>query len=175
MALQEPAQYTYPTLSLPRWDLTVPTARQGNTLYFPVAFFCDFLGIDKRKQVEVLRADPRNGGDLVLREVPFKLSGVGWRTPLAIRKAEAAVWLAGIDPARCKPAVRDRVRDFQADVIAAADRLLFGESPSVPVEQRGAVEYSQHERVKMNCLDCGAPHVVVIINGVAHVERERRD
>jgi hypothetical protein len=105
------AQYTYPTLYLPRWELTVPTARQGNTLYFPIVFFCDFLGIDKRKQVEVLRADHRFNNGVVLREVPFKLSG-SWRSPLAIRKAEAALWLAGIDAARCKPEVRDHVRAF---------------------------------------------------------------
>ena len=165
-------RYTYPELYLSRWNVTVPTAREGNTLYFPVLWFCDFLGIDKRRQVDVLRNDSRYASDEILREVPFKLSGA-WRHPLSIRKPEAALWIAGIDPQRCKPAVRDRIMDFQADLMEEADRLLFGAAPHAPAGARGRTEYQQLERIKFLCQDCGAPHTMVIENGAVLVLRDR--
>ncbi len=163
--------YTYPQLYLPRWQVHIPAARpqDGHTLYFPVAFFCEFLGIDKRKQVAALRRDGRYLPEVVLREVPFNLSGVGWRMVLSIRKAELALWLVGIDPLRCKLEVQDRIAELQHDVMEAADRLLFGAAPAAPREQRGQVTYEQREEIRFACLECGAVHRILIENGAVTV------
>lgn len=172
MATQTDApRYTYPELYLPRLQTYVPTAREGNTLYFPVTWWCDRLGVSKRMQLEVLRGDSRYTADAVLREVPFKLSGV-WRSVLAIRKRECAWWIAGIDPQRCRPEVREQLTEIQAELMLEAERLLFGAAPRVALEGRGRVEYSQRERIRFHCLDCGAPHIIVIENGEAQVLRE---
>lgn len=172
MATQTDApRYTYPDLYLPRWGVHVPTARDGNTLYFPVTWWCSQLGVSKRMQLEVLRGTLRYTAEGVLREVPFKLSGV-WRSVLAIRKRECAWWVVGIDPQRCRPAVREQLTAIQEELITEADRLIFGAAPGVPIEGRGQVEYSQRERIRIYCQDCGAPHIIIIENGEATVIRE---
>jgi hypothetical protein len=163
------SQYKHVELYLPRFDLTVPAARTGKTLYVPIVFFCEFLEIQRDTQVDILRA--RYKSEAILREVPFKLKKV-WRTPLSLRKPEAALWIAGIDSARCKPEVRGRLDELQQDFLQAADKILWGGAANVPEAKRGTVRYSQQDRIEFSCKDCGAPHVITIENGVVHVERQ---
>jgi P22_AR N-terminal domain len=164
--------YTYGTALLTRWEAEVPIAREGNTQFFPVRALCLVLGIDSRTQLVVLQADSRYRD--ALRDIPQQ-TAAGWRVATWIRRAEAALWLAGIDPARCSLTARGPLADFQRDLMLEADRLLFGAAPAVRPERRGEASYSQREEIHMACQDCGAPHIVVIVNGVAHVERERRE
>ena len=172
MASQTGAErYTYPELYLSRWNVYIPTAREGNTLYFPVVWFCNFLKIDKRSQLAVLRSDSRYAKEEALPEVPFNYSGV-WRTYLAIRRRECALWISGIDPQRCAPDMRGHIAEFQAELMSEAERLLFGAAPGVALEGRGQVEYSQRERIRIYCQDCGAPHIIIIENGEATVIRD---
>jgi hypothetical protein len=164
-------QYTQVELYLPRFDLKVPAARLGNTLYVPIVFFCEFLGIKRDTQVDMLKANPRFNADEQLREVPCKLKS-GWRTPLSIRKPECALWLVDIESSRCKPEVRERLNELKVDFLAAADKVLWGLAPNAPEEERSAVHVTS--RTEFFCQDCGAPHVIIEEGGQRRIEQAHK-
>lgn len=167
------ATYTYGTAYLTRWDAELPIAREGNTQWMPVRALCTILGIDSGGQLAVLRADSRYRDALREAAIP---TAKGWHTAIWIRRAEAALWLAGIDPARVKITARGPLADFQVELMAEADRLLFGAAPRAGEAERGRVDVIMDARpgvYRVYCEDCGAPHIIVVEDGKPRVERER--
>lgn len=141
-------------------NLVIPVAIDGKVGFIPIAFICDYLGIQKRNQADALKADGRFPTPDVLREVPFNLSGAGWRGVLAIRRDKFGLWILGIDPQRVKPELRGLLEDFQDEVGKLLDRLLFG-AKTVPAERRGIVEVSGQREYRFPCEECGAMHVLI--------------
>ncbi len=158
--------YTYGVLRLPKWGYDAPLAQEGTAQYFPVRPLCEWLEIDARSQREKLRSDSRY--EDALREIPF-LGTSGWRSHLCIRRAELGLWFAGMDVRRVSAHVRGRLDEFQRDLMAEAQRLLFGAAPLAPVGERGQVTYQQREEIRFACIECGAVHRILIENGVVTV------
>ncbi len=50
---------------------------------------------------------------------------VGWRSPLCVRRKEMALWVAGIDPRRCKLEARGPLEEFRKELLVAADQLFW--------------------------------------------------
>lgn len=154
--------YRYDTIVMSeRFDnLTIPIAIDGKVGFIPVTVICDYLGINKRNQVDALKADGRFPSPDVLREVPFKLGGAGWRSVLSVRRDKASLWLLSIDPQRVKPERRSLINDFQEEMARLGDQLMFG-AKTVPAERRGIVEVSGQREYRFACEECGAMHVLI--------------
>lgn len=150
----------YPVL-LTDWNVRVVFVRtQDDTMYVPIRPLCRELGIDSPTQLERIKANPKLACGLIEVPLPTKR---GERPTYALRRRECATWLADIDPDRVKESVRGRVKAFQADVMAAADRLLFGDLSGV---YASTVEH-RHTRgatgsIRGECPRCGAPLILVI-------------
>jgi P22_AR N-terminal domain len=167
-----PALYLQ-TLTVSRWEFETPVAQDGTTQYFPIRHSCLWLGIDSRTQINVLKGGVHYDG--ALREIPY-LTDAGWRPAVWIRRDKLGRWLLDVDAKRCKLRSRDKLEEFQEDVLREAEKMLFGAAPNAPADARGLVSADSTVRVEvhMACLDCGAPHFIVWENGEATVVRERR-
>ncbi len=110
--------YQYGTVHLARWDALLPVALElGSRIqWFPVRAMCRILGVREEQQVAHLKDAYADA----LREVPMQLE-IGWRSPLCIRRKEMALWVAGIDPRRCKLEARGPLEEFRRDLLAAAE------------------------------------------------------
>lgn len=147
----------YPVL-LSRWDVRVVfVLTQDETMYVPIRPLCRELGIDSPSQLARIKQNPKLARGLL--EVPMPTSK-GERPTFALRRRECASWIADIDPDRVKAKVRGKLREFQSDVMAAADRLLFGDLSGV---YRSTVEHRHATgEIRGECPRCGAPLILVI-------------
>jgi hypothetical protein len=157
-------------VQLHRWDMAVTIVRTDDgRAFFAVRPLCQGLGINSQTQLAMLQDDERYADALHTFRIP---TAGGMQDVVCLRRRETAWWIANVNPKKVKASVRDDLEEFQAALMAEADRLLFGALPHVPESERGHVDYRQHDRIRIACLDCGAPHVVVIENGQAYVMRE---
>ena len=126
--------YRYGRLRVALFDREVPTIATGRAVYFPVRGLCDSLGIAPQKQVERLRADTRIAPYLRLLPIP---TVKGMRDAVCVRKQDVTRWLTGLDPARCAIGERTRadLEHFQAELFAAADRFLWGDTSDVTYDK----------------------------------------
>lgn len=160
--------YTYSRLHLPHWlEVTIPIARTGNVQWIPIRLTCAAIGIDPQKQFAAIhRRYPAS-----VREVPFK-TRVGRRDYLALPSDDFALWLATINPARCKLATRPRLEAFIADAKAALSALLFKPDyvPPDPGAQ-GVLSASSRYEMVFAC-ECGRHWRIVTADGGSYeVER----
>lgn len=166
--------YTYNTIRVARFAFEMPVAQQeGTTLqYFPIRHICRWLGIDHTAQYNVLRSDRGYDGAL-LDALPYRTETRGWRPAVWIRRDKLAKWLLDIDAKRCALGSREKLQKWQDEVLRAADMLIFGAAPTVPLEERGVAVSTVRVETHMHCLDCGAPHHVIIENDQTTILRER--
>ncbi len=153
------------------WGISVTLVKaEDGAVYFPVRQLCGELGINAEKQLERLNADAELLRGLV--EIPIPTAGGAQRT-VCLRQKEAAWWLINLDDKRCKPAVRGQLQEIKLKLMEAADRLLFGDIDREPDSARGVLVISSRDEYVLACLDCGARHRVVIVNGEASMVLER--
>ena len=173
MATTARAGYTYDTIMIARFDYSMDVAHWGDstTQYFPVRHICRWLGIDPGTQFEVLRTTSTYADAVI--ELLYDTRTRGWRPAVWLRRDKFALWLLGIDAKRCALRSREKLSEWQDAVLQAADALLFGAAPAVPPAARGGATSSVRVETHMHCLDCGAPHHVIVENGQTTVLRER--
>jgi hypothetical protein len=119
--------YRYGRLRIALFNREVPTIPVGRAVYFPLRGLCEQLGIAPQKQIERLRADTRIAPYLRMLPLPTIKD---LRDAICVRKQDVSKWLAGLDPARCSIGERTRtdLERFQAELFAAADRFLWGDT-----------------------------------------------
>ena len=118
--------YRYGRLKLHYFAAEQPAVAIGRGVYFPVRALCETLGLYHQSQRRRLKVDTRFRE--ALRELPVP-TVKGLRDTLCIRKQDVAKWLGLIDPAKCAIAkTRADLERFQADLFAAADRFMWGET-----------------------------------------------
>lgn len=171
----EPGVYVYGTACLPRFDnatMTIAREQDGVTQWFPISATCAALGLDAAAQRRALARDEVLTD--AVRDVPFK-TAAGWRMTTCLPRKEWVRWLAQMDPRRVKGVARDRLREFQDDVLAEADRLFFSPRGHTPPNERGVASAVVRVEVRMNCFECGAPHYILHENGKTTVLRIRAE
>jgi len=116
--------YKYTTIQTTLGVMVVVNEEDGNgkviAQWFPIRAQCVLLELDVDRQKRSARQDYPDA----LREIPVELP-VGWRRVQCIRKKEFALWLAGIDPKRCKLGAQRALESYRQEVLAAADRILW--------------------------------------------------
>ncbi len=120
-------KYRSTVLTIPRFDVRVSVVTLDRThVYFPVKAVCMVLGINPQTQKTRIKADGRFKG--AWRDLPIS-TPKGYRDTLCLHKDKVATWLGLIDPAHCKLAkTRAKLEEFQAELFAAADRFLWGDT-----------------------------------------------
>lgn len=159
--------YTYSKLHMPRWEVTIPIARAGTVQWVPARLTCTAIGLDAQTQLGAIRR--RFSGHV--REVPFR-TRAGWRDYLALPADDFALWLAGINPARCKLQTRPQLEAFTADAKAALQALLFKPDYIPPdPDAHGVLQVRSQQELVFAC-ECGRHWRIVTADGRA-VEVER--
>lgn len=168
MAGDEIVGYKPFVATLDKWQMTVPIIRTDDgRVYFAIRALCRGLGVSVQAQLEALQADEYYAAALH----PFKIpTDGGMQETMCIRKRECAWWLAHISPKRVKADVRGRLEEFQADLMAAADRLAFGDLSDVLAGTSRALQPLPHGAFYFPCQRCGAPHRFIVRNGQAYIE-----
>jgi hypothetical protein len=161
--------YQYGTVHLARWDALLPVALElGSRIqWFPVRTMCRILGVREEQQVAHLKEAYPDA----LREVPLQLE-VGWRSPLCIRRKEMALWVAGIDPRRCKLEARGPLEEFRRELLAAADQLFWRKTNEVAEEANSSHGSFVSGEFIVHCDECGMTHRVILQDGVMTVIHE---
>jgi hypothetical protein len=154
------------------WGISVMLIKaEDNGIYVPVRQICTELGINVDNQKNKLNGNPDYAEGLV--ELPVPTPG-GKQMMLCIRKKELAWWLVhDMDDKRCKPHIRGHLQEIKQAIIDAAERILFGDIEYVPESTRGIIAVSSRNEIVFACLDCGAKHRIVIVNGEPIVTLER--
>src|SRR5258708_4172474 len=120
--------------------------------YFPTRTLCERMGLSYRSQRRRLIDDAR----LVKHQRPLSVPTVkGLRDMRCIRKEGVSIWFTLVEPSKCAVAeTREKLDRFQAELFAAADRFLFGDTSDVTYAE---------------ALPTSAPSSGDIISGVLHV------
>lgn len=126
MATDTAQDYRYATLRIRHFDVRVPAVIVGRVAYFPTRTLCERMGLSYRSQRRRLIDEPR----LAQHQRPLPVPTVkGLRDMRCIRKEGVAVWFTLVEPSKCAVATtRKQLEEFQAELFAAADRFLFGDT-----------------------------------------------
>jgi hypothetical protein len=152
-------------VQLPKWDMDVTIVRtnDGRT-YFAVRHICEALGLARQPQLTALQSDERYADALQGFRIPTE---GGMQDVVCLRRRECAWWLANINPKKCAATVRDRLEEFQADLMAEADRLAWGDLSSVlPALQ---IDQPIRGELTCNCPRCGAALCFTIAETGVHL------
>jgi len=133
-------------------------------LYFPLRPSCAALEIDSRTALATIKADSRLAPGL--RSILLPTSG-GEQAQQCVRSEEYGWWLALIDPRRFKPERRGLLEQRQRMLMRLAREIIVkgrdlkelrptNTAQSADVNATGQIEGT------MRCLNCGAPHLIVI-------------
>jgi P22_AR N-terminal domain len=168
--------YRYCRLRIRYFDVDVPAVAIGRMVCFPLRALCKVIGINAQTQVDKLRADSAYTGAL-REDVPIPTIK-GERPATCIRRKEVGRWLLGIDAARCAITARGPLERFQEELLAAADRWLFGDNSDVATDgtERTALPITGTLRLG-ECPRCGA-HLCLEIDGTGNhlrIEGEEAD
>jgi hypothetical protein len=156
--------------SLPEWGVASIILAEDETglLFFPVRTLCLGLGIDSPTQAGVIRGDVGLRAESRDIELP---AGRNKQPMLCLTKTGVAKWFARIDANRVGKHARGRIKEYQDDLWALAERLVFTRKR---VSEAGADEGGQVVEVTgalsltIDC-DCGRTHVVELRGDVARV------
>jgi hypothetical protein len=147
-------------------DIPVALETQARIQWFPVRAMSRLLGVDEDRQAQVVK----DAYAEALREIPMQLP-VGMRRVLCIRRKEFALWIAGINPKRCKLGAQKALEEYRVELLAAADQLFWkhvsiGSSTALTAPSTSATTVSVHAEIDHACLKCGAAHHLVYVDGV---------
>jgi hypothetical protein len=116
---------------LPQWNVEITLVRTPKGPYYLMKELCAVLGIvDVKQQRQGLSA--KRATSPYVEQWPVKASNGGTYQTWCIHRRILGFWFGGIDEARCRPGVQDRIVEFQMELIDLADRALFGEVASEP-------------------------------------------
>lgn len=164
--------YTPRTVTLDQWGvnvlLMVDTASRA--VYVPVRPFCGAFGIDSRAQVERIQADEQYEGAIEQIKVP---TAGGKQDTLCLRSKEAAWWLVSIAPRKLPERLRGRMKELRASLLAAADRLVFGDLSDVTRDLPLAISQPTRGEICFGCPRCGAPLCFVVEGTDIHLRIDR--
>jgi hypothetical protein len=164
------AQGHYPRV-FHEWGIAVTLVKAENgAVYFPVRQVCEGLGIDAHRQLARLNSDPDTRNVLVDIRVP---TAGGMQKMACLPTKEIAWWLVHLDDARCRPDIRGHLQEIKQALMSAADRVLFGDIERLHEGERGVLALSSRSEYVIACLDCGARHRLVILNGEPSITLER--
>ncbi len=166
MATQD-ARYKYGKLHMPRWEVTIPIAREGKVQFLPIRPTCKAIGVDPQTQFIVIHRRYSN----TVREIPFNIDDAGWRPYLSLPSDDAALWIAGINPERCKITARGTLEEFIADAKQTLQALLFKPDYVPPGATGGRVISHSYRSETVHVCDCGRRWRVVDENGEQYVEK----
>lgn len=139
---------------LPGWDVETTVIRtESGATFFAVKPLCEAVGVSMQGQLKQLREDERFSPALASFRVP---TAGGEQEAVCIRRRECAWWLANISPARVKPEVAGRLADFQATLMAVADRLAWGDMSDLADAARPALARPLRGELHFGCPRCGA-------------------
>jgi len=91
-------------------DAIVAVRVQSGDIYVPLRPVCERLGIDVQAQTRRIRRDEVLAEGL--RMVQLETKG-GTQTLLCLELEGVPLWLAGVEPSRVRPALRDRLKTFK--------------------------------------------------------------
>jgi hypothetical protein len=155
------------------WGISVTLLKgEDGQVYFPVKQVCEELGIDPDQQMRRLNAIPEYKAALV--DIRLTTPG-GLQKVACLRRQETAWWLVNLDDTRCRADIRDHLQDVKQRLMDAADAILFGDIAREDAEDRGVLVVSSRQEYVVACLDCGARHRMIVVNGEANVTLERED
>ncbi|HEX9414822.1 MAG TPA: phage antirepressor N-terminal domain-containing protein [Ktedonobacterales bacterium] len=163
-------EYCFYEDSLPDWGIArimLAEDEQGD-IFFPVRPICEAIGIDRSTQAAIVQQDSRTKKGA--RNIWIPTRG-GKQKSLCLRKHEVGIWLAIIDPPRVGERARGRLEEFQEDLWALADRIVFRRRRGVEAgtEDTGTVlQLHGSQRGEILC-ECGRLHVFEIANGEVRV------
>lgn len=133
-------------------------------LYFPVRPSCAALDMDSQTAIATIKADSRLAPGL--RRIKLPTAG-GEQLQQCLRSDEYAWWLALIDPRHFKPERRALLEERQRVLMRLAkDIMLKSQGLKALPQSRGPqsadVTGSGQMEGTFRCLNCGAPHLIVI-------------
>jgi P22_AR N-terminal domain len=163
-------RYRSAVLAIPYFNVAVRTVAVSRTVYFPVRAVCMVLGVNHRTQRARLQTDSRFNSP-ALRDLPV-MTSQGYRDTLCIRKDKVGAWLALIDPPHCKLAkTRELLEKFQAELFAAADRFLFGDTSDVVYDEATKTAAPIVGTLSVgSCPHCGLALRIAYTDSGAHLE-----
>lgn len=168
MATDTAQDYRYATLRIRHFDVQVPAVIVGRIAYFPTRTLCERMGLSYRSQRRRLIDDTR----LTKHQRPLPVPTVkGLRDMRCIRKEGVAIWFTLVEPSKCAAArTRAKLEEFQAELFAAADRFLFGDTSDVTYDEatKTAAPVSGLLHVG-ECPSCGARLCLTFDDGPAHL------
>jgi hypothetical protein len=83
-----------------------------------------------------------------------------------------ALWVAGIDPRRCKLEARGPLEESRRDSLAAADQLFWRKTNEIAEEASYGVKSFVTGEFGVHCDECGLTHRVLLQDGVMTVIHE---
>jgi hypothetical protein len=90
-----------------------------------------------------------------------------------LRSREAAWWLVSIAPRRLPEHLRGRMQELRASLLAAADRLVFGDLSNVTRDLPLAISAPTRGELCFGCPRCGAPLCFVVEGTDIHLRIDR--
>jgi hypothetical protein len=163
--------YKYATIQTTLGEMTVVNEEDGAgkvvAQWFPIRAQCDLLELDVDRQKRTIREDYPDS----VREIPVELA-VGWRRMLCIRKKELALWIASIEPSRCRLKARGPLEDYRRELLAAADQLFWKHISLGSAQAHQPVEGAVVTLVADGVVYCehGTPHKPVMRDGKLYIE-----
>ncbi|HEX2348901.1 MAG TPA: phage antirepressor N-terminal domain-containing protein [Ktedonobacterales bacterium] len=136
---------------------------QGN-LYLPVRPICAALELDSATSIDTIKADSRLAPGLVRIQLP---SAGGDQLQQCLRSEEYGWWLMIVDPCRFKPERRVPLAGRQRVLMRLAKDIVLKHSalkalPQQRMPQTADIPVSGQAEGVLHCLNCGAPHLIVI-------------
>ena len=154
-------KYRSALLTIPRFNVKVRAALLGRTVYFPVKAVCIVLGLAPQKQRQRLQADSRFTEALC--DIPIN-TVKGYRDTLCIRKDKVAAWLGLVEPSHCKlTKTREKLQEFQAELFAAADRFLWGDTGATPDADNAETPYVAEAQPASSSI------ITQVVTGILHL------
>src|SRR5262249_25619216 len=153
---------------LDQWGMRVlfMVDEASRSVYVPIRPLCSTLGIASQTQVERIQADEQYEGAIEDIKVP---TAGGKQNMVCLRSKEAAWWLVSIAPRRLPDHLRGRMQELRASLMAAADRLVFGDLSDVARDVPFKIGQPMRGEICFGCPRCGAPLCLVVEGSDVHV------
>ncbi len=142
----------------------------NRAVYVPIRPICIYLGIDIGTQLDRIQKDEQYEG--AREEIKVPTAG-GRQDMLCLRSKEAAWWVFSIAPRRLPEHLRGKLQEMRDSLMAAADRLLFGDLSAVIQSGEFPVGRPLRGDLCFGCPRCGAPLCFVVEGTNIHLRIDR--
>jgi hypothetical protein len=163
------AGYVFGRVKLPeRWggaEVAVAQEVDRHVQWFPVRFMSGVIGVEEERQVKIVKERYPQAVDTIQLRLT---RGSPWRPVLCIRRREMALWIGGIDPKKCKISAQGPLREFQEELLRAADQLFWKPASDLwnDQPQEGVSVVYMRAEGPATCAYCGQRNWIVMENGV---------